>query len=290
MNFPAPPDKIWVLFGAHGLLLVGPHARHHEPLLCAYLQYTTFDIFLQNFFSRMWILNDDLETTNKIINSIEVDPTALSRVRDRICTLSREIIQLDEIHLYLLEALQVMEVPPDPPELAGRSLYDRLEISGMRNQLVRRTTDIRKNIEGAQRYLDVLRERANVASEGRAVQLSEGLEQNTENLCALQKSNADTVQSLKILQVIFAGMIAFDVLDRITGDWSVVDTIWMEKFKKAMLGESMLAWFLVSVIAWAVASMVVSRSFYVLTWRSRGMTTVRIRINRRSDFFSRRRD
>ena len=74
--------------------------------------------------------------------------------------------------------------------------------SGMRNQLVRRTTDVKKNIEGAQRYLNVLRERANVASEGKMVQLSEGLEQNTKSLCALQVSNSDAVHSLQILQVI----------------------------------------------------------------------------------------
>ena len=270
-----------LVFGAHGLLLVGPHARHHEPLLCAYLQFTTLDIFLQNFFSRMWILNDDMETTNRIINSIETDPTALERVRGRICTLSREIIQLDEILGYLLEALQIMEVPPEPPELAGRSLYDRLEISGMRNQLVRRTTDVKKNIEGAQRYLNVLRERANVASEGKMVQLSEGLEQNTKSLCALQVSNSDAVHSLQILQVIFAGMIAFDVLDRITGEWTVVDTIWMENFKKRMLGESALVWFVISILAWIVAAMLVSRSFFVKTWKSRGTTVVRIRLNRK---------
>mmetsp|Transcript_33715 Transcript_33715/g.99340 ORF Transcript_33715/g.99340 Transcript_33715/m.99340 type:complete len:403 (-) Transcript_33715:1506-2714(-) len=229
----------------------------------------------------MWILNDDMETTNRIINSIETDPTALERVRGRICTLSREIIQLDEILGYLLEALQIMEVPPEPPELAGRSLYDRLEISGMRNQLVRRTTDVKKNIEGAQRYLNVLRERANVASEGKMVQLSEGLEQNTKSLCALQVSNSDTVHSLQILQIIFAGMIAFDVLDRITGDWTVVDTIWMENFKKRMLGESALVWFVISILAWIVASMLVSRSFFVMTWKSRGTTVVRIRLNRK---------
>ena len=270
-----------LVFGAHGLLLVGPHARHHEPLLCAYLQFITLDIFLQNFFSRMWILNDDMETTNRIINSIETDPTALERVRGRICTLSREIIQLDEILGYLLEALQIMEVPPEPPELAGRSLYDRLEISGMRNQLVRRTTDVKKNVEGAQRYLNVLRERANVASEGKMVQLSEGLEQNTKSLCALQISNSDTVHSLQILQIIFAGMIAFDVLDRITGDWTVVDTVWMENFKRRVLGENALVWFVISILAWIVASMLVSRSFFVLTWKSRGTTSVRIRLNQK---------
>ena len=270
-----------LIFGGYGLLLVGPNARHHEPLLCAYLQFITLDIFLQNFFSRLWILNDDISTTNKMIDSIEFDPTALTRIRDRVCTLSKEIIQLDEILGYLLEALQIMEVPPEPPEQAGRSLYQRLEISGMRNQLVRRTADIKKNIEGAQRYLDVLRERVNVASEGKMVLLSEGLEQNTKYLCTLQVSNSDTVHSLQILQIIFAGMIAFDILDRITGDWTVIDTTWMEGFVNALIRDNMMVWFLVSLFVWGLASVVVNKSFHVMNWRVRGMTTIKVTINRR---------
>jgi|TARA_B110000305_G_C19194408_1_gene518143 hypothetical protein len=99
---------------------------------------------------------------------------SLGRIRYRICKLARDIIQLDEILGYLLEALEIIEIPPEPPEQAGRSLYERLEISGMRSQLVRRTTDLKKNIAGSQRYLDVLRERAHVVSEGKVSERTSG--------------------------------------------------------------------------------------------------------------------
>merc|ERR1740138_511931 len=46
-----------LVFGAYGLLVAGPNSRHHEPLLCAYLQFITIDIFMQNYFARLWILN-----------------------------------------------------------------------------------------------------------------------------------------------------------------------------------------------------------------------------------------
>jgi WD repeat-containing protein 35 len=64
-----------LIFGAYGLLVCGPNSRHHEPLLCAYLQFITIDIFVQNYFARMWILSDDMATTNKIIDMSESDPT-----------------------------------------------------------------------------------------------------------------------------------------------------------------------------------------------------------------------
>lgn len=104
-----------LIFGAYGLLVAGPNSRHHEPLLCAYLQFITIDIFLQNFFSRIWILNDDLQTTNTIIEDGNKDPKALQRIRYRICKLAKDIIMLEEILSYILEALEVIEIPPEPP-------------------------------------------------------------------------------------------------------------------------------------------------------------------------------
>ena len=60
-----------LVFGSYGLLVAGPNSRHHEPLLCAYLQFITIDIFMQNYFARLWILSDDMQKTNVIIEGAD---------------------------------------------------------------------------------------------------------------------------------------------------------------------------------------------------------------------------
>ncbi|KAF1331198.1 hypothetical protein FI667_g4547, partial [Globisporangium splendens] len=50
-----------LIFGAYGLLIVGPNSRHHEPLLCSFLQYEAMNLFTQNFFARMFIVVDDMK-------------------------------------------------------------------------------------------------------------------------------------------------------------------------------------------------------------------------------------
>ena len=48
------PKHDTLIFGAFGLLVAGPNSRHHEPLLCAYLQFITIDTersLIINFFS-----------------------------------------------------------------------------------------------------------------------------------------------------------------------------------------------------------------------------------------------
>ncbi len=270
-----------LIFGAYGLLVCGPNSRHHEPLLCAYLQFITIDIFVQNYFARMWILNSDMSTTDKIIDFSDSDPTSLNRIRYRICKLARDIIQLDEILGYLLEALEIIEIPPEPPEQAGRSLYERLEISGMRSQLVRRTTDLKKNIAGSQRYLDVLRERAHVVSEGKMFELNENLEQNSKKMCDLQDFNKSTMQTLYILQYMFAGMLSFDILDRLTGEWTVVNQTWMQDFVETFIKGTPYLFFIFSIIIWVSVASIVLKISTTLDWRSNGIITIRKRMWRR---------
>jgi hypothetical protein len=271
-----------LIFGAYGLLLAGPNSRHHEPLLCAYLQFITIDIFLQNYFARIWILNDDMQVTNKIILEGEKDPRALHRIRYRICKLAKDLIMLEEILSYMLEALEIIEIPPEPPEQAGRALYERLEIAGMRNQLVRRAMDLKKNIAGAHRFLDVLREMSSVVSESKMFLLNESVDLNTKKLCALQDSNEKSAISLQNLQTIFAGILAFDLLDRLTGNsWSVASSSWFGSFYQNYVVDTPLLWLIFSLLMWLFISMIFWQKYRSATYKSQGMTTVRLKVNRK---------
>jgi len=270
-----------LIFGAYGLLVAGPNSRHHEPLLCAYLQFITIDIFLQNFFARIWILNDDLVTTNKIVGDGEKDPRALTRIRYRICILAKDIIMLEEILGYMLEALEIIEIPPEPPEQAGRSLYERLGISGMRNQLLRRAIDLKKNISGISRNLDVLREMSGVVSESKMFLLNESLYLNTKQLCQLQDASERSAGSLQILQNIFGGMLAFDVLDRLTGTWTVSTSPWFTSFYESFVQNIPMGWFIASFLVWGITAGLIMQSFRSAHYIKQGVTTVRIKINRK---------
>lgn len=270
-----------LIFGSQGLLVCGPCARKYEPLLCAYLQFITLDLFLQNFFSRVWILNDDLKISYQVAETIDYDPLAMGRSRDRLCTLSKEIIMSDQILACLEEALDMMEIPPEPPEQAGRSLYQRLEITGMREQLLRRVKDLKKNLIASQRNLDLLRERIEVESHNKSLQMSLDLEQNTKHLCSLQIYSGEALRSLKVLQIIFVGILAFDFLDRITGEWTVLDTEWMTGFVDAVFKKHKMVWFVISLIVWFSAAAVMLRLTFIANWKSRGMTTLAFIVNRK---------
>merc|ERR1711988_879105 len=101
-------------------------------------------------------------------------------------------------------------------------------ISGMRSQLLRRTTDLKKNIGGASRYLEVLREMTHVVSEEKMFALNQALKQNTRRMCELHEANERAAISLNLL----------------TGEWSVVNTEWFAVVASLIRGVPAM-WFLV---------------------------------------------
>jgi hypothetical protein len=273
-------EKDTLIFGAQGLLVCGPHARSHEPLLCAYIQFVTLDIFLQNYFSRMWILKEDMETTDKVINSTSCDPNALNSARGRIFDLSKELINLEEILGYVLEALEIMEVPPEPHEQCGRSLYQRLEIMSMRSQLIRRSSDVKKLVEGSKKYLDVLQNRVSAVADDKLGELNDKLDNNTKSLEKMNITNKETSHSIQIFRIIFAGIIAFDVLDRLTGDWTVLDTEWMTGIVDNLIKGNMMVWFFFSIVMWILTAASLEKITQLMNWRSRGVSYLKIQVDR----------
>lgn len=266
-----------LIFGGYGLLVAGPNSRHHEPLLCAYLQFITIDIFLQNFFARYWILTDDMHTTNSIILTGDRDPKALDRIRYRIPKLATDLIMLEEVLGYMLEALEIIEIPPEPPEQAGRSLYERLEIAGMRNQLVRRTMDLKKNIAGAQRSLDVLRELSAVVAETKMFLLNESVDINTKRLCSLSLANERTNVVLMGLMIFLAGSFSFDLLDRFTGGaWTAKGEVYY-----TILVETPGVMIAASFALWIMVASIMKYWYSHIQKKNEGTLTVRLKMNRK---------
>lgn len=267
-----------LVFGEHGLLVAGPNSRHHEPLLTSYLQFQSMDLFVKNYFNRMFLVLDDMATVRNQIDNWNKDPNSLDYIRRDLAELSKHCILMEEILNYMKESLAVMVVPPEPPEQSGRSLYERLEIALLKGQLVIRVNDLFKNMGGAKNELSVLREMSTVLSENKMFSLQEGVNVNTRQLCSLSEANEKTSTTLEIMQVVLAGSLAFDILDRITGDWSVMNTEWMRDLAEPMIRNTPTLWFFINLVFWAILGTSLIFLMRVLGYRAAGLVTVKEKI------------
>merc|ERR1711988_1329607 len=152
------------------------------------------------------------------INTHEQDPGSIHRIRDKIAKISKDAILLNETLLYMHESMQEMEDCEEPPQddEVAYNLHYLLNIGGMLHDLKSRARDVEKNVHGIHHELKGLREITTVISENQMFKMQESMAANTASLEAAFRANERTSASLEIMQVVLAGSLAFQVLDRVT--------------------------------------------------------------------------
>lgn len=123
-------DKI--LVGRDGMLLVGPNANQHEPLILAYLALLSRELFVRFFFKRTFILDDILNRARAYMKNFEMNPEALSGMRARVDQCSHDLVVLEEILGLLRESMRAMKLPKCPGDASGVLLYEQLQLRKVR--------------------------------------------------------------------------------------------------------------------------------------------------------------
>lgn len=272
-----------LVIGRHGILVAGPNCKKHEATLAAYLSLLSMDTFIRNFFNRMFVLDDTLKQIRHMINNYESDPNSIPRIRTLLSETSKQAIQLEEVLSYLSESVTQIVVPEQPKDLPGKKLHEILKIGSRLTDLRRRVHDMKKNVDGSRHELDGLREMTDVISETQMFRLQEEMQANSKNLEAVFRSNERASSSLEILQVILSGTLAFEILDRITGEWSVLgDKMWGEKWIMPLIKVPML-WFGLNLLMWCAIAFGLIKLMRWLASRSTGVLSLRFKANLRID-------
>ena len=270
-----------LVFGAGGLLIAGPNARQHEPLLCSYLQFTAVDLFVRNFFNRMFLINDAMRLLRTLINSYTDSPLSMAKIYERMQVLSDDVRMMGEMLGYLAESLESCEIPPEPVDISGRALYARLQIADLAGQLSMRVLDLKKTMEGVRQELAHLRHLANIVFETRQYKVHESVQNNTRQLIVLNETGQRSAATLRMLLLVLTGSLAFELLDRITGSWTVMDQDWFQDFANPMVRNFPVAWFVFSMFTWLAVAVAATRLLGFFVFVSSGVVTVRIRIMQR---------
>jgi WD repeat-containing protein 35 len=261
------------------------------------------DLLVRNYWNRMFLLLDNMKEVRRMINTYTSDPTALPKIRKKLQQLSDNVRLMTEILGYLSEALEACEIPPEPLDVAGRALYDRLQIADLAGQLSMRVLDLKKNMDGASAELVFLRSLAGIVAENQSSQLVENLQTNTRQLMILHETNEKTSATVEILQYLGSAMFAFALIDRLIGPgWSVSESeyvfaryqdpeVWdkdlvsgqWQSFINAMIVGAPTMWFWISLAVWAAVLYGTNRMLQQMKFVSLGKMTVRVRIMQKLD-------
>ncbi|EEY57360.1 uncharacterized protein PITG_11208 [Phytophthora infestans T30-4] len=216
-------DKL--LVGHDGMLLAGPNANKHEPLLVAHLALLSRELVVRFFFKRTFILGDVLARARNYMTSFEMNPEALDDMRDRVSRCAHDLVLLEEILELLRESLRGLAhtIPSRPtpseddPTGGGAALYDHLELRKTHKDLEMRCKDLAKLLRGFRAKLKQVQSQNGTMAKMMLEGLVLGVERNVAVLAEATRANQRSLKgSFDILLFMFAAILAFELLDRIT--------------------------------------------------------------------------
>lgn len=253
-------DGTVLILGTHGSILVTRTPEKYEQMISDFLFVMDVEIFLNNFFARLFLMNDELKDIQKIIKNCEADPNAVSTVQQMLSRTSGDAILMEEVRGYLNESVALFQ-----QKLADR--YDRFpeemqeilqsfRIPEMANGLLIRIQDIQKIIKGTQEYLQGLSQIIEVISERQMRRIQEALSNNTRSLEDMTKTNERSGMSLRILEIILAGSLAFSIMDHLTGSWEISVNHSFRQSLQTLLDIPGM-WLLCSIGLWGVMALAI---------------------------------
>lgn len=74
------------------------------------------------------------------------------------------------------------------------------------------------------------------------------------------------------------GSLAFDILDRITGTWSVMDQPWADALATGIIQGSPMLWFILNMLFWLLLAFTAVRFVYYMSYRDEGAMFIRVRL------------
>lgn len=70
------PDDVLIV-GRNGVLISGPGSRKHEDILLTYLSLLSRDMFLRVFFTRVFVLQNELNKIRSMLGVSDKDPNTV---------------------------------------------------------------------------------------------------------------------------------------------------------------------------------------------------------------------
>jgi len=248
-----------IISGEKGVIVSGPAGRKFEQLIVAHCSVMARRIFVSSFFHRLFEMEAEIDSISLMIHTHIGKPSNLAEIRRRVMEACKQASLLDSLLTQAMATSGGEHLPGVAPETEAKGRDDpayavmlaTLHTHDYREELITRLEDLKSLLKCARLGLDSLHDNTNVISELQMFKLQESLQSNTRNLESLFRSNESASSSLQIMQLVLGGTLAFSMMDRVTGEWTVMDTSWGQMFYETYI-EPPGVWFCLSLLAFTV--------------------------------------
>lgn len=264
--FDIGSDGVLILGTAGMLCSLGrsgaPHRLEIDRILTLHLRLSALSVFVRNFFTRTFALDADIKDIQEMIAQFDTDPTYMIKIRTRLTQAGETITSLEEVRGYMHEMITELHLPVSPESVVPAMLFDRLRIAHSHATVKLRIEDLQKNVQAAASSVEGLRKQCAVISEKQLFKFQESMQSANKNLVSVFRSNEKAGTAQNVMEVITMGTLAFAILDRVTGGWSMIGeegSSWGRALLLPLVETIPMFWFGVNMGAWLAMGMALYR-------------------------------
>ncbi|NHI94036.1 MAG: hypothetical protein EAX96_16220 [Candidatus Lokiarchaeota archaeon] len=212
------PEGGLFFLGTEGMILISKEHKKYQKILGTYMTIAGLDLFLSNFFQKIWVLFDSCgEIRDTMLSIVELNAKLISSIQTNLSNVYNEIILLNSILPYLKNSITSLDKRVQDLEALSHMKYfiDFLDMKKYFRILERRSGDIDNLMQALQHEVKGVQEIFNSLSERQMRKLTETTQESIRSLENIAKTSDRQSVTLDIIELILAGSVAFDLVQTI---------------------------------------------------------------------------
>lgn len=213
-------DKLF--YGLEGLIIVSKNSEKYEDLLPILLFYLSIDIFQKNYFSKMFMLWDEIKEARKFLDQGDIDPNATGQARDILSRVSAAVVLMNEVLAFMDKSVESMKEEWDTLDKSHPDVKEMIEILSLEDIVYKagiRVSDAQLVVSGLTEEISGVNGLINSLTERQMTRMNESLKDSIVSMDQMGRASERTGIALNILEIILSGAIAFDILALLVGEY-----------------------------------------------------------------------
>jgi hypothetical protein len=204
------------------MILVSKNIEAYDELLAVIGFFQGLDIFQKNYFSKMFMLWDEVRDARTLVDKSGVDPNAIGEAQVILSRVSSAVVLMNELLQFMQTAVnnityEFQEMQPLSPE--QEELTHFVQLRDTLKKATTRIEDASLIVSGLKDEIDGVNGLINTLSERQMRQMNEALKDSIQSMDEMTRSSERTGVALNILEVVLTGAIAFDILMLFVGQY-----------------------------------------------------------------------
>ncbi|HUX98896.1 MAG TPA: hypothetical protein VMV49_05040 [Candidatus Deferrimicrobium sp.] len=209
-------------FGSEGMILVSKNIEAYDELIAVIGFFQGLDIFQKNYFSKMFMLWDEVRDARTLVDKSGVDPNAIGEAQVILSRVSSAVVLMNELLQFMQTAVNNITYEFQDMQPLSDEQEELAHFVQLRDTLKKATTRIEDAsliVAGLKDEIDGVNGLINTLSERQMRQMNEALKDSIQSMDDMTRSSERTGVALNILEVVLTGAIAFDIIMLFVGQY-----------------------------------------------------------------------